>query len=246
MSISFTIPRKLVHFRPLFEWFSEIPKDDLHEDTDMSTVDLFLQSRYGNRDPADVECRWNADRNALGELIEVHGKSNSWLYFLQAYAFLTPHLLSEVLERIDENDTDQPPPLTLRVDLPGDFQVKHDYGSVLASNESMNVSFVPTGVPVLEFKLNNLRLDANRAAERNKRPDWLERVDYAFQKSDWGPVSGTKVTRHSQPPHSGKEITYLLEVPGGACFIQARCKNVAIDGSELEKYLHTISVESNL
>jgi hypothetical protein len=152
MSISFTIPNKLAHFRPVLELFGEIPQEELHEDTDMSIVNSFLRSRYGKRDPADMERLWNADRNAIRKLVESHGETNTWLYFLQAYAFLTPHLLSELLAEGGEDETDYRPPLKLHVDLPSEFQVKHDYGSVLASNQSMNVSFVPIGESVLEFE----------------------------------------------------------------------------------------------
>ena len=245
MAITFTIPKNMAHFRPVLEWFSNIPEGELHEDTDMSIVDSFFRSRYGKLKPQEAETVWEADRQALERLVEANGEKNSWLSFFQGCAYSTPQILSDLLAYNGQDESDRKPPLVLKVMLPEEFQVKLDYGSVLASNESLNVSFVPTGEPVLEFKLRNLRHDAERALELSERPDWRERVEYTFQASNWGPVTGHKVTRHSHPPYTGKSITYLLKVPGGACFIEARCKNVAINGSELERYFDTIRVETN-
>jgi hypothetical protein len=245
LAVTFKIPKRLAHLAPVLEWISEIPEGELHEDTDMYIVDSFLRSRYGKRNVGAAEEVWETDRKVLEKLVEANGRTHSWLYFLQGYAYSSPQILADLLAEECQDETDQMPPLTLRVKLPIEFQVKSDFGSVLASHETLNATFVPTGEPVLDFKLQNLRHDAKRAEELSLRPDWPERVEYTFQTSNWGSVVGHKVTRKSNPPYSRKMTTYLLNVPGGACFIEVRCKNIDVDGSELERHFDTISIETN-
>lgn len=243
MPITFKVPAKLVPLKPVLEWFSNIPDDELNEDTNLAFVDSFLRSRYGGLSFDDAETKLEADKKALAKLCEAHGQNSSWLYFFLAY--LNPHILPHLIEEQEQEDTVALPPLTLHIDLPDDYRVTHDFGSVLANNSSVNVSFVPTAESVLEFKLSNFRHRAQWAVERAERNESPIRVEYSFDEVDWGEVKGWRVIVNEASPRKSKEIHYLLKVPGGASIVDVECKNTEFQEKSLENLLPNLMIQSN-
>lgn len=243
MPIAFKVPAKLTPLKPVLEWFSSIPDDELNEDADLAFVDSFLRTRYSGLSFEDAESRLEADQDALARLCKAHGQNASWLYFFQAY--LNPHILQNLVEEQDNETSDAPPPLSIHVDLPNDYRVTSDFGSLVASNSSVSVSLIPTAESVLEFKLSNFRQKAQWAKERANQADSPVRVEYSFDEVAWGKVKGWKVIVNEAAPHKSKEIHYLLKVPGGASIVDVECKNPEFDEKSLENLLPNLQIQSN-
>jgi hypothetical protein len=232
MAILFAIPKELDDFLPILEWMSDVPEEELNEDLDTDPVIQFLQARYGSLDVKEFERRFKTDRKHFTKLLEAHGTSHSWLAYFEAVMFSAPHILGD-LEQHAADDDHTPPPLIVHVDLPPDFTIENEYGSIRARNESIELELVPTAESVLEYKLHNLR----QQDEWHAKKQWNR---YQFANFDWGAVNGWKIVNGSSS--KAKYFTYLLHVPGGACFAEVSCRPGTFDESFVETHLRSIKV----
>jgi hypothetical protein len=222
----FVIPKALVGFAPILEWLSKVPEDKLNEDLDLTHLDAFLQSRYGELEVDELEKLVTKDQRAIENVVAAKGAEYPFLVMFQTYVNLTPHILPHL--RTEEPEENQyPPPLILHVQLPDDMDIKNEYGSVRATNSQVELELVPTAESVLEFRLNNLRQAAR----------------YSFEPVDWPQVNGWKVTTQESQPND-KWVSYLLKVPGGACLADVHCKDAQFDESPIEQCLRTVNVEA--
>jgi hypothetical protein len=240
MAIPFAIPKDLKEFAPILEWFSNIPPEELNEDLDPTHVVSFLRSRYGDLEVDELERRLKSDRKAFDKLEKVEGAHHPWLHFFGTYLLMAPHILADT-QPPETDDNQLPPPLIVHVQLPNDFEIEIDYGSVRARNAQVDIELVPTAESVLEYKLHNLKQQELWSA---KRQDQRVRSEYLFSLIDLTPVSGRKVTIQEPSQRGTKNITYLLKVPGGACFVEVHCKDARFDESKLEEHLRTANVET--
>jgi hypothetical protein len=233
MVIPFTIPKKLQPFAPILVWINDIPQEDLNEDLDTTRIGSFFRSHYGNLEANKFEARWESDRKAFNKLVKIHGPVHPWLYFIEAHLLSAPHILADLqLDRAEDNQL--PPPLVLHVNLPHDFAAESDYGTIRAKSEHVELELIPTAESVLDFKLQNLRQQDEWQAEK-------QRTRLSFVGLDWGAVKGWKVITGIS---DSKYITYLLKVPGGACFAEARCTPRNFDESSFETHLRSVTVEA--
>jgi len=234
MAIPFDIPNELKEFAPILEWFSNVPEEELNEDLDQSHIVSFLRSRYGDLDIDDFERRLKSDRRAFDKLVEAEGTQHLWLHFLGTYLLMAPHLLADS-EPTAVDESLLLPPLILHVKLPKHFDIENDYGAIRARNDNFDIELVPTAESALEFRLKNLRQQDDWKANR-------QQPRYSFAAVNWTSISGWKVETGARS--DSKYVQYLLKVPGGACFVDVRCKHAHADESLLEEYLRTATVET--
>ncbi|HEX3599510.1 MAG TPA: hypothetical protein VHU84_05170 [Lacipirellulaceae bacterium] len=236
MTIQFSIPKSLDAFVPTFEWLSNVAAEDLNEDLDTATIQQFLQSRYGNLDDDKFEKRWESDQKTFNTLLDTYGEKHSWLYYFEAFLLSAPHIIAnDQSADVGINYHPTQPPLKIHVELPPNFTTENEFGSIRASGENVKCEIVPTAPSAIEYKLKNLHQRDNWEAEA-KRPR------FAFTEVHWGAVSGWKVVTGATPNY--KSISYLLKVPGGACFANVHFQGANSDESLIEHSLSKAIVEA--
>ena len=235
MPITFAIPKHLSGFAPIFEWLSGIPEEELNEELDLTEIESFLRSRYGDLECDDVEERLKSDRQAFDELVDAEGTRCPWLYFFQASLISAPHILAN-LQPPEPEENQFPPPLILHVELPEDFDIENDFGSVRARKASVTVELAPTSESVLDFRLQNLRLRSKWQEERQEPP-------FCFTVVDWNVVTGWKITSRIRALVTRSSHTYL-GCPAVLAWRRFIVTILNLAEHELENSLRSASVET--
>ena len=228
------LPERLRYLQPFRKKFANRPSEELNEDTGSGPLFTLLHKRIAGLSRAEAEILLKEDSAALQTWLSAPEQQNDCLHFASVFlSMISPsELVTQILEEAKKLTEPQP---TAEMDLPDGAKLRKD--------------------KLISFKKLLIALDAvseeaaaNFAAALGRRGAGDARVRIEVFPVHFGQVSGTKFVGKGESwrgPY--KEVTYILNAPGGHIYASASSlgKNVdesKWDESELEASFHTLRV----
>jgi len=232
MALLPSLPETLQYLQPFLATLGQLPPEEL-DDADSSALVGVLRQRIEGLDAVDAERVLSDDRDLLEHWLTNSSVTNNPAYWVLGFLASPPHLLDELLHSSEEVDEGpiiefEPPAGWTATHAP--FQLTLEYGKTFACITAID-----------EFGLD---IDRAQFAHWSAPPP-LE-MTLETEEVTFGEVRGTKYRILQMTPVTEKNLTYLLEVPGGYAHVDmGNSKDANFDESALEVQLHTLRFEAS-
>jgi hypothetical protein len=225
MKIQQLLPDEIRYLQPFVRWLGKHSPDDVNESIDASRLEEVLRKRIRGLPIAEAQQRLDADRQTLQLWLEScapEGHVAHWVH-----GFLThPKLARELLQ----TPADKPPEPIIEFEPPSGWKARARPFSLNLQKGKLR-AFITA---INEFSFRHLQLPGTRMFASGEGK--VDEHDVQF-----GEVTGKKYLRLQTAPVHGRQLGYVLAVPGGfANIMLCRTDRREFDETPFEAQLHTL------
>ncbi|WP_425395760.1 hypothetical protein [Aeoliella sp.] len=225
-----SLPTQLQYLQHFLSILVKLPPEDW-DDVDPSPLMDAILERIEGLDELDAEHVLTGDRDLLEHWLVTTGDATNPAYWILGFMHSPPHLLDELLDSSDVGNKE----VTISFELPTGWKATHSPSQLeLTCGE---VFAIITAVDKVDLESRRMEFAHWSAPPPLKMT--LTSEDVAFES-----VRGTKHTILDRGVAAGKNIEYLLSVPGGyANVVLGHTKLADFDESAMEVLLHTLRID---